>query len=72
MGLEEYVGAKVVLFTLSKQDPVKLANKIADLFDTFLDGELGEGHSKDIQTIFVPWFDKFANAFNSRLLENQE
>ncbi len=72
MGLEEYIGTKVLLFTLTKQDPIKLADKVADLFGKFLDDELGAKHSKTVRIAFVPWFSRFVVAFNSRLLKHQK
>lgn len=69
MGIEEFIGAKVLLFTMKKQDPKKIGIKVAELFDEFLDAELGVKRSAEIENVFVPWFKVFMEAFNRRLLE---
>ncbi len=70
--LREIIGAKVIISFMKKTDPEKLARKQADSVDLILDGQLGDVRSEVVQTIMVPWIQRFEKAFCQRLLADQK
>lgn len=70
MGLQGYIAAKAIIKAIENQDPEALGIKQADVVDEILDKQLGDKRSESVQTILVPWIEKFIKAFNKRLLED--
>ena len=66
--LTEIIGAKVIISLLKKQDPGELAKETADVVDKILDEQLGDKKSENVQSVLVPWLEKFIKKFNEQLL----
>jgi len=75
MGLNDvlikFIGPAAIIGIVDTQDPVALAKDVAGVLDKILDDQFGEIKSERVQTVLVPFIDKFVKAFNEELLKDQ-
>ncbi len=64
-------GPKIIIAMLENENPEELAIECADFVDKRMDNAFGNSKSAKIESIVVPFLNKFIMAFNKKLLENR-
>ena len=69
--LKETIATKAIIGILRKVDPIELAEKAGQAVDEVLDAQLKDKKSEEVQSVVVPWLQKFVTKFNEVLLGDQ-
>lgn len=65
--IKEFLGARMIVDSIGKHDPVKLGKSTRKVVDKFFDRELGNSGSETVQDKLIPFMRRFFMGFSEEI-----